>query len=122
MTNTIDGEPTKCSSPTPSSSDSSSVPPSCSRCTVTSLRWLGWTGTPQLTCSVCGEKTTTACAQCSKADQVVALCKPERNFKGKTIFTHRLRVHQKEPEAQRKAIPKKVSIERAKAHGAPGRR
>ena len=102
MTNTIDGDERKCVSPAPSSSSTTSE---CA-CVVTALKNIGWSGSPQLCCAVCGERTTVACSVCSRKDCVVPLCKPERELKGAIIKTSCLRIHRRNPEVQRRACPR----------------
>ena len=104
MTNTIDGSERKCVSPAPSSASTSSE---CA-CVIAPLKQVGWSGTPQLCCAVCGEKTTVCCAVCSRRDCVVPLCKPERELKGQMIKSSCLRVHKRNPDVQRRSIPRNV--------------
>ena len=106
MKNTIDGEKRNAPSPAPSTSSTTSEP--C--CIVTPLKTIGWKGTNQLTCAICGEKTTVGCAICSKEDSVVALCKPSREWKGATYKTNCLKMHQRYPERSRRSVPKRPSV------------
>ena len=106
MTNTIDGNERPCVSPTPSSSSTTS---SVCACVVAPIKSIGWSGTPQLTCAVCGEKTTVACAICSRKDCVVALCKPEREHKGQIVKSVCLRVHRRNPDLQRRSTPRPMA-------------
>ena len=75
LANTLDpGTPERGPSPSPSTSSSGST---CEEHRVGPLKMVGWTGSAQLTCAICGDKVTTCCIECSNSTSVVALCKSE---------------------------------------------
>ena len=73
---------------------------------------VGWRGAAsQLDCGICKTRTTMVCVECSTADYVVPLCKRIHNYNGKTVIKHCCRRHTENPEAARRAYPRKRARE-----------
>ena len=104
LTNTLDpGPPERGPSPSPSTSSSGST---CEEHKVGTLKMVGWTGSSQLTCAICGEKVTTCCIECSNSTSVVALCKSEHWYKGELIKSRCIEVHRRYPLNSRRSVPR----------------
>ena len=65
---------------------------------------VGWTGTSsQLLCSICGDKTTSVCIECSDKESVVPLCKRVHTYQERTILKQCYKRHYENPDESRRS-------------------
>ena len=73
----------------------------------------GWQGSSsQLTCSICKDKTTMCCIECSSKDGIVALCKSVHQHGGCTISKQCLKHHRSAPDSARMAFSRSAGKKR----------